>query len=214
MYIHTTLEREESMFKSRPVQFVTIAASAVALSSAANAQDGLGVTDRAAYLLPEAEEVSLSRSAAPATISNDASVLVLEGKRQLSQGGRRDKRLDLLHGKELDCPRPFQGWQARLERSQFQQLHPGPAMFQRRGLAVDVENPQDRNLALHEWRDDRTGRLGHWRSTNQRKGSATGKGSYVLHVFASPGSAPRWWSLPPPRDALHAARHARELWQR
>lgn len=55
-----------------------LAATVLTLPALASAQDKLGVADPQAYLIEETEEIALSRSAAPAAISDEASVLVLE----------------------------------------------------------------------------------------------------------------------------------------
>ncbi len=56
-----------------------LAATALGTATSLSAQGKLGVADANAYLMPEADEIALSRSAAPASISADASVLVLQG---------------------------------------------------------------------------------------------------------------------------------------
>ncbi len=70
----------------------TISALATLLATSAFAQDRLGVSDPQAYLIEEAEEIALSRSAAPASISADASVLVLQedGTYKLAVEGTND----------------------------------------------------------------------------------------------------------------------------
>lgn len=55
---------------------VTAAWAAIAVPAHAN--DKLGVADASAFLMDREAEIALSRSAAPAAISNDATVLVLE----------------------------------------------------------------------------------------------------------------------------------------
>lgn len=66
------------MKKSRILGTALSAILASGTSGAAIAQPTLGVTDPSAYLMEEADEIALSRSAAPAAISDQASVLVLE----------------------------------------------------------------------------------------------------------------------------------------
>ena len=53
-------------------------AACIAFSTSLSASDGLKVEDASAYLINEAEEIALSRSAAPASISDNANILVLQ----------------------------------------------------------------------------------------------------------------------------------------
>ncbi|NVE93530.1 hypothetical protein [Altererythrobacter lutimaris] len=61
---------------SRSMYVLGVLAALAAVS--ATAQDKLGVADPQAYLMDESEEIALSRSAAPASISAEANVLVLQ----------------------------------------------------------------------------------------------------------------------------------------
>lgn len=60
----------------RPTR-LAIAALAASIAMPAMAQDKLSVTDPAPYIMDEAEEIALSRSAAPASISDEANVIVM-----------------------------------------------------------------------------------------------------------------------------------------
>lgn len=63
------------------IRFILATALLVAGASipvAAHAEERLAVTDSAAYLMPASEEIEIARSAAPASISSEANVLVLQ----------------------------------------------------------------------------------------------------------------------------------------
>ena len=66
------------MYITRFASAAGLLLTAAAVSAPAQAQDSFRLSDSARYLLPETEEIAISRSAAPPAISQDASVLVLQ----------------------------------------------------------------------------------------------------------------------------------------